>query len=190
MKQIIALFLSLFVCTLNVQAACDIDNPTWAQMRVGRVDQGIWAYWFCPGEYDTHIRMRYILAGAITDEATQEAIQWTRGLNPDFVKKPPTADGNEPRFQHLRVAAKAAMEKDEEFIKSIPIWVVSKNSSYPDRPMYTAEGALIKGKRTTVGQACECKVYHIKTSNQTRCPLAQLPGVPLVQEYTACSKLP
>lgn len=59
---------------------------------------------------------------------------------------------------------------------ALPVWIVLKNGSYPDRPMYR----VVNGARSTtaiktrapVGGMCACNVLAIEEGTMTFCPLS------------------
>jgi hypothetical protein len=60
-----------------------------------------------------------------------------------------------------------------------PVWLVAKNSTYPDRPLYRVEngvrGAVVKGTRAAVGAMCACYSLALEEGAATYCPLAGTP---------------
>jgi hypothetical protein len=63
---------------------------------------------------------------------------------------------------------------------ALPVWLVAKNSTYPDRPMYRIENGVrtttaIKGVRAMVGAVCACAQFVLEEGVATFCPLAGTP---------------
>jgi hypothetical protein len=63
---------------------------------------------------------------------------------------------------------------------ALPVWLVAKNSTYPDRPMYRIENGVrtttaIKGVRATVAAVCACDQFVLEEGAATFCPLAGTP---------------
>lgn len=61
-----------------------------------------------------------------------------------------------------------------------PVWLVAKNSSYPDRPMYAvANGVMgataIKDARAVVGAVCACDLLALEIGTASYCPVAGTP---------------
>jgi hypothetical protein len=63
---------------------------------------------------------------------------------------------------------------------ALPVWLVAKNGTYPDRPMYRVENGVrattaLKGVRATVAAVCACDQFVLEEGAATFCPLAGTP---------------
>jgi hypothetical protein len=82
--------------------------------------------------------------------------------------------------KRLSPEQKAAGEAQLEATKpAFPAYVVAKNGSYPDRPLYRVEdgvrGKAVSGVRAAVGSACACYSFVMEEGKSTYCPLAGSP---------------
>lgn len=174
--------------------ACDLDSPKPSALRAGRVGQDLWAYWWCADEYTMKMRTRFIKNGTYQQPDIDIAFDWFGGASGAslFSRKPTTPSGaswplpDDDQFNVLRAAMQAKVRTDEEFLSAVPLWFVANNGTTKTRPMYLPDGTA-STKRADVGAICDCRVVHIKTSTQTRCPLMELPGIKK-PEVTACTR--
>lgn len=185
MRQLLALLLLAAAPVF----ACDMEKPTLANMRAELIpDEGLWAYWFCADEYTLKWRGRLIKRGQITDVDAAAALAWANGGPADIFGRVADKPINDPELAVLREAMRAHMRTDKALIAAFPVWLVSKNGTAVDRPMYLPDGSGTT-LRAPVGAVCNCAAAHVKTATQTRCPLQELIGTPTKPEVTACTRV-
>jgi hypothetical protein len=74
---------------------------------------------------------------------------------------------------------------------AFPAWLVAKNSTYPDRPMYRVENGVrgttvIKGARAAVGASCACYSFVLEEGTAVYCPLAS--SLPELDKVALCKQ--
>lgn len=164
--------------------------------RLGRSD-----YWYCPklGQFAPFVvviaqREGYALklpqtsAGKTVAQLVSEAWRLNASLGCEA-----------PELAELCAAGYKAALADPTYAALMPRWVVDKNGTAPDRPMWTgADGNKAAKPRATVGLECDCSqpAWRYEIGKQMRCPLKVDAALtisatdPPLQFVTACVRKP
>lgn len=173
---------------------------SFKDVRVGRADGVILAYWFGFKGDRVLVRKRVIMPGGITAEVESKAIAWAKG-DPAAADLPSSPASREIWRDRRAAAARAELEAalaaeiKAGTIPRPPGWSVAPNPSSTTppktRPMFDRTGARQVETRAVVGDRCDCSSLKVAKGTQTLCPLAPLiRGQAPSESITACAKDP